>query len=123
MLTTKEITHQYRLNQWIEIVRECSTSGQKVTAWCLEHDVNPKSYYYWLRCVRAAAGKALPSMVAGNTQIVPLNVPALPVATGSAEPVTASAITLRFDAVTLEIHNNASTTLIENTLRALQNVR
>lgn len=122
-MNTREITKQYRLQQWTELVRECRSSGQKVTAWCMEHDVNPKKYYYWLKCVRTAAGKALPSMIAGKTQIVPVNIPALPVVAGLTEPVTVSAITLRFDAITLEIHNNASTTLIENTLRALQNVR
>jgi len=53
----KEATRKYCLNQWTEIIRECRSSGQTVSAWCAEHDINPKSHYYWLRRVREAAYK------------------------------------------------------------------
>lgn len=122
-MNTKDITRQYRLNQWVEIVRECRSSGQKVTAWCSEHGYNTKSYYYWLRCVRTAASEALPSLRNGSTQIVPVNVSPLENSKGSVDPIVSSAITLHFNSATLEINNSASISLIENTLRALQNVR
>jgi len=122
-LNTKDITRQYRLNQWVEIVRECRSSGQKVTAWCSEHGYNTKSYYYWLRCVRTAASEALPSLRNGNPQLVPVNVSPLENSKGSVDPIVSSAITLHFNSATLEINNSASISLIENTLRALQNVR
>jgi transposase len=33
-LDTREVTRQYRLNQWTEKILECRKSGQTVSAWC-----------------------------------------------------------------------------------------
>lgn len=122
-MNTREVTKQYRLNKWTEIIRECRSSGQTVSAWCADHDINPKSYYYWLRRIRTAACEALPSLCSQNNPIVPVNIPVCTAGADSADQEVMSDIIIRFGGVTLEIHNNASTTLIENTLRALQNVR
>lgn len=122
-MDTREATRKYRLNKWTEIIRECRGSGQTVSAWCAEHDINPKSYYYWLRRLRAAACEALPSLRAGDNPIVPVNIPVPPIGTGSLDQEASSDIVVRFGSVILEINNNASQALIENTLKALQNVR
>ncbi len=122
-MNTREVTRQYRLSQWTEIIRECRSSGQTVSAWCAEHNINPKSYYYWLKRVRTAACEALPSLSAGNNPIVPVNMPVPTAGTGPAAQESSSDIVLRFGTATLEISNNASATLIVNTLKALQNVR
>lgn len=122
-MNTREVTHQYRLNKWIEIIKECRSSGQTVSAWCAEHDINPKSYYYWLKRVRMAACEALPSLNPGNNPIVPVNT-LFPIAgTSQANQESSSDIILRFGAVTLEIRNTASAALIESILRVMQNVR
>ncbi|WP_420832452.1 IS66 family insertion sequence element accessory protein TnpA [Paenibacillus periandrae] len=31
------------------MIRDCRSSGQTVVRWCADHEVNVKSYYYWLR--------------------------------------------------------------------------
>jgi transposase-like protein len=121
-LNTREVSRKYRLNQWTEIVRECRNSGQTVKTWCANHDINPKTYYYWLRRVREAACQALQPL-GENSVIVPVNIPKNAVGTDPAAAESSSHITLWFGSVTLELRNNASATLIENTLRALQNVR
>ena len=123
-MNTREVTNQYRLNKWTEIVRECRSSGQTVSAWCADHDINPKTYYYWLRLVRIVAYETLPSLCPQNNPIVPVNIPVSTAGIDSTEKeILSSDIIIRFGAVTLEIRNHASATLIENTLRALQNVR
>ncbi len=122
-MNTREVTQKYRLNQWTEIIRECRSSGQTVSKWCADHDINPKSYYYWLRRVRTAACEALPSIGAGNSPIVPINIPVHTADLGYVNQESSPDILLRFGSVTLELRNNTSATLIENTLRALQNVR
>ncbi|MDD2497390.1 MAG: transposase [Desulfitobacteriaceae bacterium] len=121
-MNTREVTSKYRFNQWTEIIRECRSSGQTISAWCAEHNINPKTYYYWLRRVRADACEALPSLSDGKNPIVPVNIPVPTVNTDHVNQES-SDIVVRFGAATLEIRNNASATLIENTLRALQNVR
>lgn len=75
-MDTREVTHNYRLNKWTEIVRECRSSGQTISAWCTDHNINTKSYYYWLKRVRAAACEALPALESGENTIVPVNIPA-----------------------------------------------
>ena len=122
-LNTREVTNQYRLNKWTEIVRECRSSGQTVAAWCADHEINPKTYYYWLRRVRAAAYEALPSLSSQDSPIVPVNFPVSTAGIASGDVSSSSDIIIRIGTVTLEIRNHASATLIENTLRALQHVR
>ena len=122
-LDTRKITHNYRLNQWTKIICECRNSNQTVSSWCAEHNINIKSYYYWLKRVRTAACEALPSLNAENSTIVPINSPTHTDGPNSSDQELSSAITLHFGNVTAELHNNASLNLIENTLRALQNVR
>jgi hypothetical protein len=122
-LNTREVTHKYRLNQWTGIIRECRSSGQTVSSWCADHDINPKSYYYWLKKVRKAACEVLPSIGAGNSPIVPVNIPTNTAGTGSIAQDSSLVILLHLGTVTLELRNNATEILIENTLRALQNVR
>lgn len=122
-MDTREATHQYRLNKWTEIIRECRSSGQIVCAWCEDHNVSTKSYYYWLRRVRAAACEALPAIKPKENTIIPVSIPALSSAKATPSQGMSGNITLQFGSVTLELHNSASAVLIENTLRALQNVR
>lgn len=122
-MDTREVTKNYRLSKWTEIIRECRSSGQTVLAWCTEHDINTKSYYYWLKRVRTAACETLPTIGTGNNPIVPINIPTDPAGVRSAKQEAAPDILLRLGSVTLELRNNASAGLIENTLRALQNVR
>ena len=34
---------------WAERIRECRSSGKSVRAWCREHEISEKTYYYWQR--------------------------------------------------------------------------
>lgn len=122
-MNTREVTHNYRMNQWTEIIKECRSSGQTVSSWCAEHNINPKSYYYWLRRVREAACEALPSLSDGNDAIVPVNFSIDAARRIPKNQEASPGILLRFGSVTLELYNNTSPALIENTIKALQNVR
>ncbi len=110
------------MSQWTEIIRECRSSGQTIKAWCADHGINTKSYYYWQKRVREAACEALPSL-GENRSIVPVNIPINADGSGPVGSGASSQIILRYGSVVLELRNNASATLIENTLKALQNVR
>ena len=50
---------EYRLQQWARIVDECAKSGMSNRAYCAEHGIAEKSYYYWLRRLREAAADAM----------------------------------------------------------------
>lgn len=122
-MNTREVTRQYRLNQWTEIIRECRSSGQKIATWCANHNINIKSYYYWLKIVRTATCESFPALGSVSQQIVQVKLPADLTDTGSAVQESSSHIILRVGSVTLELHNGTSTVLIENTLRAISNVQ
>lgn len=107
----------------MEIIRECRGSGQTVAAWCADHNINEKSYYYWLKQVRQAACDSFPAPDSSNHQIVPLKLPLPLMETGSPSKGSTAAIIVRLGSVTLELHNGATPALIENTLKALQNVQ
>lgn len=126
-MNTRQIAQEYRMNQWIGLVRECRESGQTVTSWCREHDIDPKKYYYWLKKIRAAACKALPS-INNEGSIVPIEIQEASISTplkalnNAKEPATAEII-IRLGSAVLEIHNNASASLIENAIKVLNNAR
>ena len=48
-MDTRKIDSEIKMKQWIEIIRECRSSGQTVKSWCTEQGINQTSYYYWLR--------------------------------------------------------------------------
>ena len=70
-----------------------------------------------------AACESLPALSTSKQEIVPLNIPSPPLESGFQAQEPTSAIIVHFGSVTLELHNGASAILIENTLKALSNVR
>ena len=125
-MDTQEVKRQYRLNQWIEIVRQCRSSGQTVSAWCAENNINPKRYYYWLRCVREAACEALPMSGSNETSIVPVAMLGSLLKAESTVPAIAGSpapLILRLGSATVELHNGVSPELIAHTIKALAYVR
>lgn len=126
-MDNQKATQQYRMNQWIKIIRECHSSGENVTSWCRNNNIKPNTYYYCLKKIRTAACNVLPSI---NTQeqIVPLDMSKLTTSNSiDAEYVSSetyhSDIIIRSGSFVLEIRNTASPTLIENTIKLIQNVR
>mgnify|MGYP003365771235 CR=1 FL=1 len=126
-MNAQEATQEYRMNEWIKIIRECRGSGQNVTTWCENNDIKTNRYYYWLRKIRTAAYNALPS-TNSKEQIVPIDISSGSLSTSidsayvSSETFQAD-IVIRIGSAVLEIHNSASVSLIENTVRVLQNAR
>ena len=49
-----KITHEVRLAQWAEVVRQCQTrpAGMSANTWLKENGIAVKNYYYWQRRVR-----------------------------------------------------------------------
>jgi len=49
-----KITHEVRLAQWAEVVKQCQSrpEGMSANAWLKENGIAVKNYYYWQRRVR-----------------------------------------------------------------------
>ena len=39
--------HATLLQEWSSKIAECRSSGMSVRAWCAEHEIPIKTYYYW----------------------------------------------------------------------------
>ena len=46
-----DVKSEANLQKWIPIVTECCNSGQSKKAWCEEHDIDVKSYFYYQKKV------------------------------------------------------------------------
>ena len=115
------ITHKVRCEQWTKIIKECLASGMSKTAWCREHGISDKSFFYWQRRLREEAyistveSSSLPAVNA-------VSVPAEPsvdfVELRLPERSTVSSVTFRPDVIirkdsfSLEISNTASAELL-----------
>ena len=60
-MTSIELKHQARLQEWAGAIQNCRSSGLSVRQWCRERGTTPTTYYRWERellCV-ASTAKAL----------------------------------------------------------------
>ena len=121
-MDTRKIDSEIKMNQWIEIVRECRNSGQTVRSWCAEHDVIETSYYYWLRRIRTAACDTLPINSEKSHQIIPINIEDFKKEPEAIVLSQSASVVIRLNSVVVEIQNGATSSLIENTLRAIKNL-
>lgn len=51
---------QVKLQYWLDVIRQCRASGLTNQAWCEEHNISLKSYYYWIAKIRKLALEDLP---------------------------------------------------------------
>ena len=49
--------------QWVQIIRECQSSGLSNKEYCRQHGISEKSYYHWLRKLRNAATEGILQIV------------------------------------------------------------
>ncbi len=41
--------------EWLNIIKECRTSGLPDKTWCLDHGIQPSKFYYHIRRLKAKA--------------------------------------------------------------------
>ena len=63
------VRNELRLQNWMEIIRECQESGLTNKEFCAQRGISEKTLYYWLRKIRGAA------MTAMEPQLVRLDEP------------------------------------------------
>lgn len=116
-----KITHKVRREQWTNIVNECLASGMNKTAWCREHGISDKSFFYWQRRLREdayvstleppslSAVKTVDAPEAPSIDFVQLKFPEQPAVSSVAFRPD---IIIRKDSFSLEISNTASAELL-----------
>lgn len=111
-----ETKAEFRLRQWTRIIQECQASNLTVAAWCSQHNVGIKSYYYWLRKIRFKACQS----VEIQTPSVKQEITRLQLNSQPCSRINHSAVTIHLGSASIDIAEGTSQETIETVLRALQ---
>ncbi len=98
-----------RVQLWVERIGEYRSSGVSVRAWCREHEISEKTYYYWQR--------RLYKQMASTAEAVSFaEVPGL-VETGQNSGATAK---ISLSGASVEVYPGADAQIIETILQTLR---
>ena len=56
-MTSNELKHKAKLQEWALTVQECRSSGKPVKQWCIENIISVATYYRREREILETAGK------------------------------------------------------------------
>jgi len=48
-MTSAELKHRVKLQEWAARIQDCRSSGLSVRAWCRQEGINATTYYRWER--------------------------------------------------------------------------
>ena len=115
--------------EWMNLIRECRTSGLTDKEWCREHQIHSGNFYYHIRRLREMACE-IPESVSGSTraafqEVVPITFeepfPNLPKSgTDMKSPGFDTAIRITVNGFQVEVSNHAAGETIATTLSVLQ---
>ena len=54
-MTSAELKHRVKLQEWAARIQDCRSSGLSVRAWCRQEEINATTYYRWERELLATA--------------------------------------------------------------------
>lgn len=118
-------------NEQYQLIMECRNSGLSDYQWCTEHDINPGTFYNWVKRLRKKACFDIPPANGRDTykaapkqEIVKLEVlPDIPAVMDSAPIETvqsfSSAIEIRSGAVSVRISNDVDPRLLSQIIRCM----
>ena len=113
-----KITHKVRCEQWTKIIKECLASGMSKTAWCREHGISDKAFFYWQRRLREEAyistieSSSLPAVSVPEEPSVDFVELRLPEQSARPSAAFRPDVIIRKDSFSLEISNTASAELL-----------
>ena len=119
-MSTNSTTKEYRLSQWFPIVKTCRESGMTVKAWCEQHDVNEKQFYYWQIHLREPASESLVD-TRQHSKLVQL--PCLiPDKSNSSNSSFDPDLIIQIGKVSVELSKNISTDFLSRVLKVIADV-
>lgn len=115
------MTRQQKLESWFEKIVACRQSGLSDKQWCIENQISPGTFYYWVKQLKKCSNLVIPEhnpvSTATKQQVVPLHIIDEPVSSSSE-----TAIVMHVQGIELEIKNGAAEDTIARTLSALRHL-
>jgi|LSQX01.1.fsa_nt_gb predicted nucleotide-binding protein (sugar kinase/HSP70/actin superfamily) len=117
-MNIQKVDREIKLSQWIEIIRECRSSGQSVRSWYIEHNIKQQSYYYWLRKIREQACNSMGLPVSRDEEKCEF----AQIQTSTTYQQVAPMIKLHIGEITIEISDGMSQDTISYVLNGIRNI-
>lgn len=114
-----ECTQTVRAQKWASILQDRQSSGQSNIAYCAEHGINIKTFYYWQTKLRRQAAGMLNVSSSSKTLAPVENHPIVPV---SFSGNSGSGITVQKGGFTVALPCNTSPAVIETLLTVLSKI-
>ena len=111
-----------------QLIMECRKSGLTDYQWCHEHNINPGTFYNWIKKFRQNGCADIPKSTYSRTDNVPAKQEVVRIDFSSSktsiveqqnirmETVSDSAIEIPFGNTVIRIHNDINSTLLQQTL-------
>ena len=130
-----KITHEVRLAQWTEVIKQCQSrpEGMSAAEWLKENGIHESRYYYWQRRVRKQIynkATAIAPLENSKCEITFSEVPNTALCTQeeasvtlpSTAPVTPDAI-IKVGNMEIELHNSLSPMMLKSILEVAAHAR
>lgn len=120
---------QVKLQYWLDVIRQCRASGLTNQAWCEQHGISLKSYYYWIAKIRKLALADLPRKDYGTGfPAIPDPIDSVNAASGFAEVSipdqasfhTSTAAVIHIGNISVEVFEHTSRERLLSILKAVQ---
>lgn len=114
-MDTRQLAHEVRMKHWAEVLRRRRESGQTIRSFCRSEGICEKTYYYWQKRIRQAAGESLMGQVESQ---VPGALPVVPVFAALPAPKAAGgAVRVEIGGAVVEIEPGADMAVVASVLR------
>ena len=115
-MKAKELSTNYQMQRWIDIIRDCKASNLTVAQYCELNGLSRPSYYYWFAKIREAALEV--QQTVDEPRFVELSAPTSE--TTVVAPSTAA--TIKVGTASIEISESVSDEMLLRILKAVSHV-
>ena len=116
-MSSRKATQEYRLTQWLPIIKECRKTGMTVKFWCKQNNINENQFYYWENKLRTLAGESLPALAKDQAHFVPIPMLILKSTSNNA---FISAMVIRVGDAAVELFPEVQPGLLSSVLKVLK---
>ena len=115
-MTSNELKHKAKLQEWALTVQECRSSGKPVKQWCIENKIKVTTYYRWELEILGAAGKNRNKPERNGTAVFA----ELPAPIKQYRKVSEQSATLHIGNVSIDIYSGMDAELLKTLLEAVR---
>ena len=116
-MDSTNVTKNYRMSQWMEIIKRRQSSGKTVEAFCEEEGISKNAYYYWQRKLRESACEEL-AKHKNSTTLLPAGWAQL-----TTEASVSPALEIEVAGCRININDNTDLNLLKNVCRTLRSLQ